>query len=148
VNKWFKRPLAVVKQPAAVPGCSLGYVLSGADVIERDLMTVTPRVLGTVIVAMALGATATACSASATPAPGTSSSAGAHRAPPTGTVTVKDGNKVVCVMTIKAGKGTCKVSTKTYAPGTLRFDATYSGGSGYKPSHGSATVKLVGPKAG
>jgi len=97
------------------------------------------------ILAMALGATATACSASASPA--TSPSAGAHRAPPTGTVTVKDGNKVVCVMTIKAGKGTCTVSTKNYAPGTLRFDATYSGGTGYKPSHGSATVKLVGPTA-
>jgi len=110
-------------------------------------MRATPRVLGAVILAMALGATATACSASASNTAGTSPSAGAHRAPPAGTVTVKDGNKVVCVMTIKAGQGTCKVSTKNYAPGTLRFDASYSGGSGYKPSHGSATVTLVGPKA-
>jgi hypothetical protein len=111
-------------------------------------MTATPRVLGAVILAMALGATATACSASASNTPGTTPSAGSHRPPPsTGTVTVKVGNKVVCVMTIKAGKGTCKVSTKNYAPGTLRFDAAYSGGPGYKPSSGSATVKLAGPKA-
>jgi hypothetical protein len=110
-------------------------------------MRATPRVLGAVILAMALGGAATACSAAANTS-GTSPSAGARRAPPTGTVTVKDGNKVVCVMTITAGKGTCKVSTKNYAPGTLRFDASYSGGPGYKPSHGSATVTLVGPKAG
>jgi Bacterial Ig-like domain (group 3) len=108
-------------------------------------MTATPRVLGAVILAMALGATATACSASASNTSGTSPAAGAHRPPPTGTVTVKAGNKVVCVMTIKAGKGTCKVSTKKYPPGSLRFDASYSGGPGYKPSHGSATVKLLGP---
>jgi hypothetical protein len=108
-------------------------------------MRVTPRVLGAVIAAMALGATATACSASASNTSGTTPSAGAHRAPPAGTVTVKAGNKVVCVMTIKDGKGTCKASTKGYKPGSLRFDATYSGGSGYKPSSGSATVKLAGP---
>ena len=110
-------------------------------------MRVTPRVLGAVILATALGATATACSASASNTSGTTPSAAAHRAPPTGTVTVKDGSKVVCVMTIKAGKGTCKVSMKTYKPGSLRFDASYSGDAGHKPSSGSTTLKLTGTKS-
>jgi hypothetical protein len=52
----------------------------------------------------------------------------------TGTVTVRSGGKVVCVMTIKDGKGTCKVSTKDYKPGTLSFTGAYSGGDGMKAS--------------
>jgi hypothetical protein len=111
-------------------------------------MRATPRVLGAVILAMLLGAMAlgtTACSASGSDPSGTGTHGSAHRGPVTGTVTVKDGGKVVCVMTITAGKGTCKVNTAHYAPGTLRFDASYSGGPGYKPSHGSVSVKLLKP---
>jgi len=57
-------------------------------------------------------------------------------------VTVTAGNKVVCVMTITAGKGSCKVNTSDYAPGTLRFNASYSGGAGFKPSRTSASLRL------
>ncbi len=105
-------------------------------------MRATPRVLGAVVLAVVFGATA--CSASASN-PSGGGQASPRRGPVTGTVTVKDGNKIVCVMTVKNGKGTCKVSTAHYAPGTLRFDASYSGGPGYKPSHGSASVKLLKP---
>lgn len=60
----------------------------------------------------------------------------------TGTVTVKYGSKVVCVMTVKAGKGTCNVNTAKYKPGSLKFVASYGGGPGYKGSSGSATLHL------
>jgi hypothetical protein len=60
----------------------------------------------------------------------------------TGTVTVKDaGGKVVCVITLKGGKGSCKVSTLNYAPGTVKFSASYNGGARFKPSR-SSTVSL------
>jgi len=52
----------------------------------------------------------------------------------TGTVTVRTGGKVVCVMTIKDGKGTCTVSTKDYKPRTVSFTGAYSGGGGMKAS--------------
>lgn len=101
------------------------------------------RFLGAAILAMALGAAG--CSASASNSSGAGQQGSARRGPVTGTVTVRYGNKVVCVMTVKAGKGTCTVNTAHYAPGTLRFDASYSGGPGYKPSHGSVSVKLRKP---
>jgi hypothetical protein len=58
-----------------------------------------------------------------------------------GTVTVKAGGRVVCVITVKGGRGSCKVSTLNYMPGTVKFSASYSGGTGFKPSR-SSTVSL------
>jgi hypothetical protein len=98
----------------------------------------SPLLLGAAFLAMALGTAA--CSA----ASGGASSTQEGTAVAGGTVTVKAGNKVVCVMTINAGKGSCKVNTAKYAPGTLKFVATYSGGGGkYKTSSGSANLKLL-----
>ena len=73
---------------------------------------------------------------------GSQPAAGASKPPVTGTMTVKYGDKVVCVMTVKAGKGSCDVDTARYKPGALKFVATYSGGGGYKGSTGSATLHL------
>jgi hypothetical protein len=61
-------------------------------------------------------------------------SAGAAARLTAGTVTVRSGGKVVCVMTIKDGKGTCTVSAKDYKPGTVSFTGAYSGGDGMKAS--------------
>jgi hypothetical protein len=75
---------------------------------------------------------AAGCSSSGKPAPGT----------PTGTVTVRSGNKVVCVITLdKNGTGTCKVSTADYTPGKVTFAGTYNGTTGVKS--GSATTTLT-----
>ena len=60
------------------------------------------------------------------------------------TVTVKaaDG-RVVCVITLEGGKGSCKASTQNYAPGTVKFQASFSGGAGLKPSRSSVvSVRL------
>jgi Bacterial Ig-like domain (group 3) len=98
------------------------------------------------LVLMAL--VAVGCSSSALPAPtsaGTAGSAGPHGAgaaggrTATGTVTVRSGGKVVCVMTLKDGKGSCTVSTKDYKPGSVSFTGAYSGGDGLK----AATSKPV-----
>jgi hypothetical protein len=45
-----------------------------------------------------------------------------------GTVTVKQGNKVICVMTVVNGKGTCKVPATKFGLGTSQIYGTYSGG--------------------
>ena len=107
-------------------------------------MRASSFILGAAGLTLALGVMG--CSGAAAHNSDAPPASGTARGAVTGTVTVRSGNKVVCVMTIKAGKGTCTVSTKNYAPGTLRFDAAYSGGPGYKPSHGSGSLKLL-PKA-
>jgi hypothetical protein len=53
-------------------------------------------------------------------------------------VTVKAGGKVVCVITLQGGKGSCKVSTLHYAPGTVKFNASYGGSTGFKASSSSS----------
>jgi hypothetical protein len=50
-----------------------------------------------------------------------------------GTVTVKDGSRVICVMTVVNGKGTCKVSSSTLPMGPNPMVGYYSG-AGYKPA--------------
>jgi hypothetical protein len=50
-----------------------------------------------------------------------------------GTVTVKEGNKVICVMTVVNGKGTCKVPASSIGAGTKPLVGAYSG-TGYKPA--------------
>src|ERR1700722_6338420 len=83
----------------------------------------------------ALGTAGCSSSASSTP-----------RAPvgtPTGTVTVRSGGKVVCVITLdKNGTGTCKVSTANYTPGKVTFTGTYNGSSGFKSGSGTTTVTI------
>ena len=77
------------------------------------------------------------CSSSAKPAPVT----------PTGTVTVKSGNKVVCVITLnKDGTGTCKVGTGGYAPGKVTFTGTYNGSAGFKSGTASTTLTILPAK--
>lgn len=82
-------------------------------------------------------AIAAACLALAScTAPGGSISAGAadaqgQQAAPgkpasQGTVTVKQGNKVICVMTVVNGKGTCQVPAAKFGMGTSRVYASYS----------------------
>jgi hypothetical protein len=123
-------------------------------------MRVRPFVLCVVLVGAALGAAG--CSSSGPSSPGapsssaaSSSGAGASsngagasssgKAPvgkPGGTVTVRSGGKVVCVITLdKNGTGTCKVSTAGYAPGKVTYTGTYNGSTGFKA--GSATTTLT-----
>jgi hypothetical protein len=66
--------------------------------------------------------------------------------PPTGTVTVRSGNKVVCVITLKNGTGTCKVGTAGYQPGKVTYTGTYNGGGGFKSATASTTQTIVPAK--
>ena len=114
-------------------------------------MRVRPLVLCVVLLGAALGTAG--CSSSGTPsagavsgtsAPGGSSSGKAPVGKPGGTVTVKSGGKVVCVITLdKNGTGTCKVSTAGYAPGKVTYAGTYNGGSGFKSGSGTTTLTIV-----
>ena len=103
-------------------------------------MRVRSLVLCVVLLAAALGAAG--CSPS-----GASSGGKAPVGKPGGTVTVKSGGKVVCVITLdKTGTGTCKVSTADYKPGKVTYTGTYNGGSGFKQGTGSTTVTLLPKK--
>lgn len=52
----------------------------------------------------------------------------AHGKPASGgTVTVKQGNKVICVMTVVSGTGTCEVPARKFGVGTSRISASYAG---------------------
>jgi hypothetical protein len=100
-------------------------------------MRLRPLVLGAVLLTMALAA-AGCTSAGANP---TSDTGGGT---PAGTVTVKADGKVVCVIALKGGRGTCKVNTGAYPPGTVKFSGSYGGGAGFKPSHsGTVSLKLL-----
>jgi hypothetical protein len=99
-------------------------------------------VLGAALLILALGATG--CTSSARPgaSPVNHPAGGASGRPATGTVVVKRGNKVVCVIKLKAGRGSCNVSTRDYAAGTVTFTGTYTGGPGFTPSKATANLKL------
>jgi hypothetical protein len=101
-----------------------------------------PVVLGAALLILALGAAGCTSSVSSGASPGNHPAGGASGRPATGTVVVKRGNKVVCVIKLTAGRGSCKVSTKNYPPGTVTFTGTYSG-SGFKPSKATANLKLT-----
>ena len=101
-----------------------------------------PVVLGAALLLLALGAVGCTSSASPGTSPVNHSTGGASRPPATGTVVVKRGNKVVCVIKLKAGRGSCNVSTRDYAAGTVTFTGTYTGGPGFKPSKATASLKL------
>ena len=104
-------------------------------------MRVRPLVFCLVLLGAALGAAG--CSS----APGASSSGSAHVGTPTGTVTVRSGGKVVCVITLgKNGTGTCKVSTANYTSGKVTFTGTYSGSSKFRSANGTTTLTLLPAK--
>jgi Bacterial Ig-like domain (group 3) len=110
------------------------------------------------LVAMAL--VAVGCSSSPLPAPssaGTSSPTGAQGVQgagggvktATGTVTVRSGGKTICVIVLKNGTGSCKVSTKGVKPGSVKYVGLYSGGGGLNPTESKpVSVQINAPKAG
>jgi hypothetical protein len=106
-------------------------------------MRVRPLVLCVVLLGAALGAAG--CSSSAgTSAPGASSTGKAPVGKPAGTVTVRSGGKVVCVITLdKNGTGTCKVGTANYTPGKVTFTGTYAGGGRFKSGSGTTTLTVL-----
>jgi hypothetical protein len=59
-----------------------------------------------------------------------------------GTVTVKEGSRVICVMTVVNGKGTCKVSSSTLPMGPNAMVGEYSG-AGYKPARSNTVYVEV-----
>jgi hypothetical protein len=102
-------------------------------------MRVRALVLGVVLIGAALG-TAAGCSS------GASSGGKAPLGPPTGTVTVRSGNKFICTITLnKDGTGTCKVSTAGYNPGQVTYTGTYNGGNGYMPGPKASTTLTIVP---
>ncbi len=73
-----------------------------------------------------------ACTSSGSPAPGTAAggqgqpAAQQGRPASGGTVTVKQGNKVICVMTVVNGRGTCKLPAQNFGIGTSQIYGSYS----------------------
>jgi hypothetical protein len=99
-------------------------------------MRVRPLVFCVVLLGAALGAAACSSASSA-------SSGGT----PTGTVTVRSGGKVVCVIKLdKNGTGTCKVNTANYTPGKVTFTGTYNGSGKFKSASGTTTLTLLPAK--
>jgi hypothetical protein len=104
-------------------------------------MRIRLLVLCVVLSGAALGAAG--CSSPGAPDSGAASSGQAPAGKPTGTVTVRSGGKVVCVITLdKNGTGTCKVDTANYKPGKVTFTGTYNGTGEFKPGSGSTTLTL------
>ena len=104
-------------------------------------MRVRSLVLCVVLLGAALGAAG--CSSS-----GASSGGKAPLGKPGGTVTVKSGGKVVCVITLdKNGTGTCKVSTAQYAPGKVTYTGTYNSVGNFKSGAGASTTLTITPAA-
>lgn len=106
----------------------------------RSRLRVLALLAGILVVAVG----AVGCSSSAAQ---TSGGGGPTRGPVTGTVVVKSGGKVVCVITLSAGRGSCKVSTKGYPAGSTPFTATYSGTKQYKPSTSKPVTVQLGKAA-
>ncbi len=104
-------------------------------------MRVRLLVLCVVLLGAALGAAG--CSSS-----GASSGSKAPVGKPGGTVTVKSGGKVVCVITLdKNGTGTCKVSTAQYAPGKVTYTGTYNSVGNFKSGASASTTLTITPAA-
>jgi hypothetical protein len=57
---------------------------------------------------------------------------------PAGRMTVKESTTTLCVITLKSGKGSCKLSAKRLRAGSYHLVATYGGSSNFK---GSTSVK-------
>jgi hypothetical protein len=104
-------------------------------------MRVRSLVLCVVLLGAALGAAG--CSSS-----GGASNGKAPAGKPGGTVTVRSGGKVVCVITLdQNGTGTCKVKA-SQAPGKYTYTGSYtSSASGFKSGAGASTTLTVQPTA-
>ena len=64
---------------------------------------------------------------------------------PTGPVVVKAGSKTVCTITLRAGKGSCLLSSKELGAGTYAVTATYPGRGGFAGSvSAKRTLKVTG----
>jgi len=99
------------------------------------------RALGGIALAgacLALGA----CSSSGSASAGGSAPKTETGPVKSGTVTVKEGNKVICVMTVVNGKGTCKVPAANLGVGTNSIVGYYSG-KGYGSSQSQPTSVTV-----
>jgi hypothetical protein len=118
-------------------------------------MRIRPLVFCVVLLGAALGTAGCSSSGTSAPAvssnapgsssggPGASSSGKAPIGKPGGTVTVRSGNKVVCLIELdENGTGTCKVSTANYPPGKVTFTGTYNGGGTFKSGSGTATLTV------
>src|ERR1700733_12599928 len=104
-------------------------------------MRVRSLVLCVVLLGAALGAAG--CSSS-----GASSGSKAPVGKPGGTVTVKSGGKVVCVITLdQNGTGTCKVGTAQYAPGKVTYTGTYNSVGNFKSGASASTTLTITPAA-
>jgi hypothetical protein len=99
------------------------------------------RALGGIVMAGACLASAACTSSSATSGAGAS---GSHLGVPVknGTVVVRQGSKVICVMKVVDGKGTCKVPAAKFGVGTSLITGQYSG-QGYSSSAGSLNYTVV-----
>ena len=63
---------------------------------------------------------------------------------PAGTVTLKAGTRSVCKITLKAGKGSCTLTSKEFKPGTYQLTASYPGNGGFTGSLSAGrTLKVV-----
>jgi hypothetical protein len=60
---------------------------------------------------------------------------------PAGTVDVKAGAAILCVIHLTAGRGSCALTAKRLRPGTYRLTAAYAGGAGFLGS--TATAKTL-----
>ena len=63
-----------------------------------------------------------------------------------GTVTVREGNNVICVMTVVNGKGTCKVPAAKFGVGTHMVVGEYTG-AGYRNARSEPQAVTVEPSA-
>jgi hypothetical protein len=91
------------------------------------------RVLGGIALAGGCLALAACSSSGSSGAGGATGNAAVGVPVKNGTVTVKEGNKVVCVMTVVNGKGTCRVNSSTLPLGANGMTGYYSG-AGYAPA--------------
>lgn len=71
----------------------------------------------------------------------------AHRPTPTGTVTITEGSKVLCVIKLSSGLGSCGLSATELPFGTYSVVATYSGDALYLGSSRAEKLVVAGPKA-
>jgi hypothetical protein len=63
---------------------------------------------------------------------------------PAGTVAVKAGRVTLCVITLRGGRGSCRLRNRQLKPGTYRIRAIYRGSPSAKPSDSaSKTLKIA-----
>jgi hypothetical protein len=63
--------------------------------------------------------------------------------PPGGRVMVSAGARIICVVTLAGGKGSCKLAARTLKPGRYTITAAYGGSATYDPSAAGAKTLTV-----